>query len=94
MFTFVLVLRHRKSNLSRQNFTTLWKQAATVPALRKGNSTSVSITNQFLCLINFDHCFRTHVGIDIFSYFGTWNLCPKFVRQLHPLERCHNLTIS
>jgi hypothetical protein len=26
-------------------------------------------------------CFRTHVNMDIFSYFGTWNSYPKFVRS-------------
>jgi hypothetical protein len=30
-------------------------------------------------------CFWTHVDMDIFSCFGTWNSCPKFVPtfQLH-----------
>jgi hypothetical protein len=32
-------------------------------------------------------CFLTHVDVDIFSCFGMWNSCPKFVHafQLHPL---------
>jgi hypothetical protein len=32
-------------------------------------------------------CFWTHVDMDIFSCFGMWNSCPKFVRtfQLHPV---------
>jgi hypothetical protein len=32
-------------------------------------------------------CFRTHVDMDIFSYFGMWNFRPKFALtvQLHPV---------
>jgi hypothetical protein len=32
-------------------------------------------------------CFWTHVNIDIFSCFGIWNSCPKFIRtfQLQPV---------
>jgi hypothetical protein len=31
--------------------------------------------------------FRTHADLDIFSCFGMWNSCPKFVRsfQVHPV---------
>jgi hypothetical protein len=36
--------------------------------------------------------FRTHVDMDIFSSFGTWNSCPKFFGtfQLHSVNSCTN----
>jgi hypothetical protein len=40
---FVPILKHIfKLSLSQQHFPTLWKQAAIVPVLKKGNCTSVS----------------------------------------------------
>jgi hypothetical protein len=78
MFSFALVLRHIVNlSLSRQNFTTLWKDAVTIPAFRKGNSTSVSSYKPVSMFNNFRELFPDACWYGHFFLFWYLEVMPK-----------------
>jgi hypothetical protein len=60
---FVPVLKHIFNlSLSQQYFPTLWKQAAIIPVLKKGKSTSVSNYRPITLLCNFSKIFEINTS--------------------------------
>jgi hypothetical protein len=66
---FVPVLKHNFNlSLSQQYFPTLWKQAAIIPVLKKGKSTSASNYRPITLLCNFSKIFEMVINGHVSHY--------------------------